>query len=76
MSVSQAPPSKQRNEALARARFNAGLTQKQLAAAAGVSERTIQHLEAGQHPEPTTAKAVSEVLGVAIRDVFTFEAAA
>lgn len=63
-----------RNILLIRARFNAGLTQKQLAERAEVSERTIQNLEGGSRPEAPTAKAVADVFELRPTDLFQVEA--
>jgi transcriptional regulator with XRE-family HTH domain len=52
-------------------RLNAGLSQKDLAARAGVSEHTIKRLEGGhrKRPYPSTRRRIAAALGVAIADV-------
>jgi transcriptional regulator with XRE-family HTH domain len=52
-------------------RLNAGLSQKDLAARAGVTVDTISRLETGRgtRPYPSTRKRIAEALGVAIADV-------
>lgn len=44
-------------------RSELGLTQKQLAAKAGVAERTVQNLEAGTHPQPLIRGKIEKALG-------------
>jgi DNA-binding XRE family transcriptional regulator len=59
------------NHLLARARFNAGLTQKDLAAAAGCSARSIHNYEVeGRTPEAPIAKAIADVVGLKPTDIF------
>jgi transcriptional regulator with XRE-family HTH domain len=52
-------------------RLNAGLNQKELARAAGVSEATIKRLEAGRgkRPYPATRRRIAAVLRVPISEV-------
>lgn len=49
---------------LALARFSAGLTQRELAAAAGIATTTVVRLEGGENtPQLRTARAIAAVLG-------------
>jgi transcriptional regulator with XRE-family HTH domain len=52
-------------------RLNAGLSQEDLARAAGVSAGTIKRLEArkGKQPYPSTRRRIAAALGVLIADV-------
>jgi transcriptional regulator with XRE-family HTH domain len=52
-------------------RLNAGLTQAELAQAAGVSAPSIKRLEAGKgkRPYPSTRRKLAAALGVAIAEV-------
>jgi transcriptional regulator with XRE-family HTH domain len=52
-------------------RLNAGLTQAELARAAGLSAASIKRLEAGKgkRPYPSTRRRLAAALGVAIADV-------
>jgi transcriptional regulator with XRE-family HTH domain len=52
-------------------RLNAGLSQEELARAAGVSEATIKRLEMGKgkRPHPSTRRKLAAALGVPIADV-------
>ena len=52
-------------------RLNAGLSQKDLAARAGVTVDTISRLETGRgtRPYPSTRKKIADALGAAIADV-------
>lgn len=56
---------------LTRARFNAGLTKRELARRTGVTPRTIANIEAGQRPSPQTAKTVADFFGVKPTDLFS-----
>jgi transcriptional regulator with XRE-family HTH domain len=50
-----------------------GLTQEELAAAAGVSAETISFLERGaREPRPHTMRRIAQALGVRIQDVTEF----
>ncbi len=52
-------------EKLIRLRLDAGLSQRQLAQRAGVSNTTVWHMERGHYKgSPGTLKKVAEVLGV------------
>lgn len=44
-------------------RSELGLTQKELAARAGVAERTVQNLEAGTRPQPLIRGKIEQALG-------------
>lgn len=58
---------------LARLRFLAGHTQASLAAAAGVSQRTVAGLEAEEsEPRLSTARAIADALGVELAVAFPF----
>ncbi len=52
-------------------RLNAGLSQEDLARAAGVSEGTIKRLEAGKgkQPYPSTRRRIAAALGVPIAEI-------
>lgn len=51
-----------------------GMTQQQLAAAAGVSRQTIISLESGKYnPSLTLAHTIAALFGVAIEEIFIFE---
>lgn len=54
-------------------RQDAGLTQLDLAVAAGMQPQTVNRLEAGKNPHPrvSTAAALAQVLGVTIEDLLT-----
>ncbi len=55
------------HEKLKNARERAGLTQKQLGEAAGISARMVQMYENGDHyPRANVAKKLSDVLGVSV----------
>lgn len=56
-------------------RYHAGLSALELADRAGVNVRTIFRIENGQtQPFPRTAKAIADVLGVEVADLFTQDA--
>jgi transcriptional regulator with XRE-family HTH domain len=46
-----------------------GLTQRELAAEAGVGEATVARIEAGASVTPPTARKIAEALGVAVADL-------
>lgn len=54
---------------LARARVNAGLSVRRLAAACGVSRNTIDLLEKGRAVRPASAKLVADYFGVEVTDL-------
>lgn len=51
------------------ARMNEGLSQRDLAAACGVSLTSIQRLEAGGSVSPRNAKKVADYFGVRVTDL-------
>jgi putative transcriptional regulator len=54
------------------ARFRAGLSQAELAAAVGTTRQTISALERGRtNPSPTLARDLATELGVAVKQLFT-----
>lgn len=63
-------PSGPPNEALVAARWDGGLSQDALAKKARVTLRTVQRLERGYKPQPATAKAVADVLGLKPSDLW------
>lgn len=62
-------------DGLKRARYDAGLTSKELAAVAGVAVDTITNAENGQMPQAPTAKKIADALGVKPSDLFFDEPA-
>jgi transcriptional regulator with XRE-family HTH domain len=72
------PPGQTFGQRLLRLRRNAGLTQNELASAAGVSERAISDLERGvnQTARRDTARLLAEALGLEGPERVVFEAAA
>jgi transcriptional regulator with XRE-family HTH domain len=46
-----------------------GLTQRELAAEAGVGEVTVARIETGASVTPSTARKIAEALGVAVADL-------
>lgn len=61
---------------LATARLNAGMTQRELAAATGVPYPTVQRLEAGLGARPANAKKVADHFGVRVTDLMPVERSA
>jgi putative transcriptional regulator len=60
-----------RGARLARARYQAGLTQPELAEAAGTTRSTIARLEAGDNtPSVDLAIAIARVLGESVETLF------
>lgn len=61
------------NFILRRARFNAGLSQEQLASQVGLSRAAISDMErdASVRPNPSSAKAIADVLGGKATDFFS-----
>ena len=71
-------PSAQRYEdsPLARHRYDAGLTQEQLASEFGIALRTLQRIESGQSlPRPDLASRIARRFGVTPADLFLAGAA-
>lgn len=60
---------------LKRARFNAGLSVRDLAERTGCSYQTLYDLEADGHrvPRPPTAKAIADELGLKPTDLFVID---
>jgi len=56
---------------LYRLRTAQGRTQKQLAAAAGVSQRAVSYIEAGRAPALPTAQALATALGTTVTAMIT-----
>ena len=50
-------------------RESRGLTQRELAAKAGVGEVTVARIETGASVTPPTARKIAEALGVAVADL-------
>lgn len=55
------------------ARVNAGLSQRELAAACGVHRNTIKSLEDGQTVRPSNAKKVADFFEVQVTDLMPIE---
>lgn len=55
------------------ARLDRGMTQREMAAACGVSLTTIQRLEGDGSATPRNAKKVADFLGVAVTDLPAFD---
>lgn len=51
------------------ARMNAGMSQRELAMACGVSLPTIQNLESGGSAQPRNVKKVADFFGVKVLDI-------
>jgi transcriptional regulator with XRE-family HTH domain len=62
-------------EALKRHRLAAALTQRELAAAAGVRRETVINLEAGKPARPGSIRKIATALGVDPAAISTVEAA-
>jgi transcriptional regulator with XRE-family HTH domain len=50
-------------------RFNEGLSQRELAARASVSNQSVAKLEQGGNLRPATLKKIADVLGVKVTDL-------
>jgi transcriptional regulator with XRE-family HTH domain len=50
-------------------REDVGFSIRELAARSGVSPSTVVRLEAGQHAQPRTRRALAKALGVGVRDL-------
>jgi len=63
------------NQVLTRARFNAGLSVRDLAKRAGCTHQTLYDLEAdsGRRVRPATAKRIADVLGLKPTDLFVVD---
>lgn len=61
---------------LASARINAGMTQRDLADAAGVGRNTILRLEQGLGVRPANAKRVADYFNVQVTDLMPVERSA
>ena len=63
---------------LRRARIESGLSQRELAEAAGLSERAVNDLECGRHrwPYPTTVRRLAAALGIEGEEFRAFALAA
>lgn len=68
--LSSPGPVSKRNLRLVQARFNAGMTQRDLAEASGLSRTAIADLEAGAQPKPSNAKAIADALECQPLDLF------
>lgn len=62
-----------RNLTLLRHRLDAGLSQREMAQAIGVSERVYQYAERGGTPQPRHAVKFAEHYGLSVTDLFYAE---
>jgi transcriptional regulator with XRE-family HTH domain len=61
-------------EAMQRARVNAGLSLRGLAAATGIARDTLTRIEDGsQNPYPATVKRIADALGITVADLVSWD---